>query len=312
MRRLISAFAVACGLVLPVRLDARAPAPVTIRIGVVNTDVSSEPVYADAAGFFQRAGLRAAITTYANGKQVLDALAAGTLDVGFANVVSAVDAIQKGAPLTVIAPSTIYDRAHPITILVQAPASTYRSGRDLNGKTLSVPAPNDLGEVSTRAWIDATGGDSRTVHYVTGIPSSQIADALATHRVDAAELSEPALTTEVTRGNVKPLAPTFDVVGHPFYIGVFLATKAWAGANSDAARRFSAAMRETARWANGHRSETAAILAQRLGVTTATTGSMVRASYGDALSPALIQPIVDVAAKYGVLKPMRAADLLGG
>src|SRR5579875_842965 len=141
---------VACALVVvafPLQKGTAQPATTPIRIGVVNTDVSSEPVYADAEGLFTRAGLAAAITTFPNGKQVLDGLTSGALDVGFVNIVSAVDALQKGAPITVV---------------VQAATSNFASGRDLNGKTLGVPAPNDLGEVSTRAWIDATGGDSRT------------------------------------------------------------------------------------------------------------------------------------------------------
>ena len=292
------------------RIEAQ-PAAGPIRIGVVNTDVSSEPVYADEEGFFKKAGVTARISTFANGKQVLDGLSSGTLDVGFVNIVSAVGAIQQNVPLTIVAPATIYDRAAPITVLVQAASSNFSSGRELNGKTLGVPAPNDLGEVSTRAWIDSTGGDSRSVHYVTGVPSSQIAAAFEAHRVDAAELSEPALTAERQRGTVKPLAATFDVVGAPFYIGVFVASSPWVQAHPDQARAFAIVMRDTARWANAHRAETAPILAQRLKVSPAATASMVRARYGDVLSPALIQPIVDLSAKYGILKPVRAVDLIG-
>lgn len=223
------------------RLDARPD--VTLRISVVNTDVSAEPVYAESQGYFKSAGLADDITTFSNGAQVLDGVASGSLDAGFVNIVSAIDAIQKGKLLTIVAPATIYDRSAPITVLVQAVSSNFTSGRDLDGKTLGVPAPNDLGMVSTRAWVDATGGDSRTIRYVTGLPSSQIAAALAGHRVDAAE--------------------------------------------------------------------TAPILAQRLVVSPATAAAMIRARYGETLSPALIQPIVDLSAKYGILRPMRAAALIG-
>lgn len=311
MKRILG---VASALLLAAGLGAgieAQPASVPIRIGVINTDVSSEPVYADAEGFFKKAGVTVRTTTFANGKQVLEGLDSGALDIGFVNIVSAVGAIQKGAPLTIVAPATIYDRAAPITVLVQAASSNFSSGRDLNGKTLGVPAPNDLGEVCTRAWIDSTGGDSHTVHYVTGVPSSQIATAFAEHRVDAAELSEPALTAEKQRGTVKPLAATFDVVGAPFYIGVFVAPSSWVQAHPAEARAFATVMRDTARWANAHRAETAPILAQRLKVSPAATASMVRARYGDVLSPGLIQPIVDLSAKYGILKRIRAVDLIG-
>lgn len=285
--------------------------PTPIRIGVINTDVASAPVYADAEGFFSKAGLRAAITTYANGKQVLDALASGAIDVGFANTVSAIAAIQHGAPLTMLAPGTIYENAHPITVLVQAASSNYKSGRDLNGKTLGAPAAGGGGVVFTQAWIDATGGDSKSVQYVTGIPSTQIATALAQHRIEAADLSEPTLTAETQKGTIKPLAPVLAIVGGPYYIGVYIASTTWVRAHRPAARAFSAAMRDTAHWANVHRAETAPILAQRLHVSHHITATMVRATYGDVLQPQYIQPVIDLCVRYGALQPARAADFIG-
>jgi hypothetical protein len=37
---------------------------------------------------------------------------------------------------------------------------------------------------------------------------------------------------------------------------------------------------------------------------------MVRASYPEHLTPELIQPVIDVAARYGVVSPLRAGTLL--
>ena len=289
---------------------AAAQTSTDILIGVINTDASSAPVYANERDFFTRAGLNAIIATFANGKQMLDALAAGIVDVGFANTVSGIGAIQGGTPLTIIAPGAIYDRTTPITMLVQAASSNFVTGRDLSGKTLGVPAAGGGGEVFTRAWIDANGGDSRTVHYLTGIPSTQIAAALAEHRIDAAELSEPTLTIERQKGTIKPLA-SLDVVGARYYIGVYMANKTWTASHPARARAFSAVMRDTARWANVHRDETAPILAARLHVSTDVTAAMVRATYGDILMPQFIQPVIDLSVKYGALKPARAVDLIG-
>lgn len=282
----------------------------TVRIGVINTDVSSEPVYADAEGFFGRAELAAKIATFANGGQVLRGLASGTLDIGFVNAVSAIGAMQKGAALTILAPAAIYDRAHPITELVQAANSHYASGRELDGKNVGAPAAGGGGEVFTRAWIDETGGDSRTVHYVIGIPSTKIAAALAAHHIEAGELSEPTLTVETRTGRVKRLADALNVVGSPYYIGVFVAATPWVQDHRAAAHAFVTAVRETALWANAHRAQTAVLLARRLHVSLAITSTMVRARYGVTLSPNLIQPVIDLSVKYGALKPVRAADLI--
>ena len=49
--------------------------------------------------------------------------------------------------------------------------SPIKTGRDLNGKTFAVPALMDLNQIAAMAWIDQTGGDSRTVKIVE-IPAS--------------------------------------------------------------------------------------------------------------------------------------------
>ena len=69
-------------------------------------------------------------------------------------------------------------------------------------------------------------------------------------------------------------------------------------------------MTETARWANAHRVETGKLLASRLKLTPAVTGAMSRTEYAETLTPETIQPPLDVAAKYGIIKPMKADQLI--
>jgi hypothetical protein len=64
------------------------------------------------------------------------------------------------------------------------------------------------------------------------------------------------------------------------------------------------------RWANTHHAETAAVLAERYHTPPDVLAKMVRAAYPEQLTPALIQPVIDVAARYGVVTPLRADSLL--
>jgi ABC-type nitrate/sulfonate/bicarbonate transport system substrate-binding protein len=92
-----------------------------------------------------------------------------------------------------------------------------------------------------------------------------------------------------------------------------VASKTWASANPDVARRFVAAMRETARWANTHHEDTARILAPVTHIDLATFATMQRSTYAAALSRDLLQPAVDVAVRYGALKaPFDTAELVAG
>jgi ABC-type nitrate/sulfonate/bicarbonate transport system substrate-binding protein len=64
-------------------------------------------------------------------------------------------------------------------------------------------------------------------------------------------------------------------------------------------RAFDAAIRETARWANANHARSGEILAKYTKVAVPPT--MARVGYAEQSSPALMQPFIDAAAKYGVL-----------
>lgn len=86
---------------------------------------------------------------YRKAFEPLQALQDGTLDVGFADIISAVHAIQNGVHAVMLAPAAMYDSAAPVTVMIAPKARPVHSGADMNGKKLAVPAPNDLGEIAT-------------------------------------------------------------------------------------------------------------------------------------------------------------------
>ena len=69
---------------------------------------------------------------------------------------------------------------------------------------------------------------------------------------------------------------------------------------------------EAGRWANGHRDESAAILAKYAKGDPAVFRTMRRATYTDsALDPRLIQPILDAGLQTGMLSTaVKASDLV--
>ena len=287
---------------------ARTAGTTRIRIGVVASDVSAEPYYAEAAGFYERAGLAAQIETLAGGGAIIDAVASGALDVGFANLTSAAAARQRGIPVAILAPATLYTSKAPVTVLVKARGSKLRSGADLTGKTVAVSTLRGELQVAASLWIDKNGGDSKTVHFVE-IPFASMAPALAAGRVDAAMITEPAMT--IQKAQIELLSSAYDAIAPEFLIGGWVAASAWIKSDADAARRFAAAMAETARWANVHRAQTAQVLITRTKLDPAVVRSMVRATYGERLTAEAIQPVLDAAVRYGSLRePMKAAELI--
>jgi NitT/TauT family transport system substrate-binding protein len=284
-------------------------APVPLRIATSNFDTAAEPFYADEVGIFRRHGIRAKIERGLLPDAVLRGITGGTIDVGFADGVSIISAIDRGLPLAVLAPGGMYVSSSPITVLLQAPTSNMQTGKDLEGKIVATPGRNDEARLAIKAWTDSNGGDSRLIHFVTGIPVATAWEALRDHRIDAIQVSEPVQTLQ--KGKVKVLAPTLSAIGDRFYIGFFFTSKAWLAAHPSVARSFTGAIFETARWANAHHRESGAILVKRLHLAPLVARSMRRATYAEAFREGWLTPVIDAGVKYGAFGPIQASSIVG-
>jgi NitT/TauT family transport system substrate-binding protein len=135
-----------------------------IRAGT-NRNVGGAAIYfAQELGFFKKAGLDVDIQTVTNGAAAANAVLSGALDISEGNVLSIALAHEKGLPLTFVAPLANYSSNAPTSLLMVDKSSPITSGADLNGKTLAVNGLSDITQIAAEGWIDAHGGDARSVH----------------------------------------------------------------------------------------------------------------------------------------------------
>jgi len=74
----------------------------------------------------------------------------------------------------------------------------------------------------------------------------------------------------------------------------------WARAHPDLVKRFSKAMSQAGVWANKNQAESGTMLTKYMKI--AVVPGMKRTIYAAKLDPALVQPLIDGAAKYGITK----------
>lgn len=271
----------------------------TIRVATIPIDAGSQAYYAQTMGFFRKAGLNVQLTSLNNGSAVAAAVAGGAADVGQSNAVSIAIAHEKGLPFVYIAGANRYSVKNRQAALLVSAQSPIRSAHDLVGKTVAISGIRGITEIGTRDWMDKNGADSKTVRFLE-MPFSSMAAALEQNRVDAALLSEPELEAALNTNHFRILADVYPAIGNDFLFGGWFATTDWAKAHPDVVRAFARAMGETARWANSHQRESAQILDQATGIRMGPT--VHRVTFADDLNPVELQPVIDVCAKYGLLK----------
>jgi NitT/TauT family transport system substrate-binding protein len=304
---LFFAFAVAAALLGSVALPAavRADGPVLV-VGTAGKETDAEVYYAQDMGFFKKAGLTVEIQTLANGAAVASAVASGALQIGDSNTLSLATARQKGLPFVIFAPGAIYSSASPTTALAVSVNGPIHTAKDLTGKILAGVSLGGLDQLSLEAWVDKNGGDSASAKYVE-LPPAQMTAALERGTVAAASLPDPALAAAVTAGTVRIIGNNYDSIAKTFMITGWFATSDWLAKNPDVAKRFAAAMAETADWANANHDRAAEILLKYTKIETQK--SHVR--FANRLSAAIVQPVLDAGAQYKMLdKSVTLSDLI--
>jgi NitT/TauT family transport system substrate-binding protein len=281
--------------------------PVTINLISLPSDTAGEVYYAQELGYFKDAGLDVHITDMTSSPAIISAVASGAADVGFSVVGTAALARQRGIPVRFVAAGALYIASNPTAQLIGAKDTTIRTAADLSGKTVAVTGIADLTYYGTRAWIDKNGGDAASVKFIE-LSFPEMTAAVVQHRVDAAMIAQPFLAAALPQ--TKAIAPVDDAVASRFMSTGWIASETWLNAHRDAAVKFAAVMRQTAQWANAHHKESAQILMHHTKITPEIAATMTRVEYGLSLDPKLLQPPIDVAARYSQQHFGPATDLI--
>ena len=283
---------------------AAAQTAAPLRLVLFPGETAATAYYAQELGLFARAKLDVQITEVKNGAAAAAAIAGGSIDIGFSNPLSVCQGFERGIPFTILAPAALSRTGKPASngLVIVAKTSPIHSGRDLNGKTFAVDVLGGLPHVSVRAWIDKAGGDSSTVRFIE-LAFSEMLPSLASGRIDGSEINsafDPLLGKPAD--TVRLLGNSYDAVGPRFCSSIWFSTSDWVSKNPDLTRRFIAVMKDAANWANAHPHETAQMLAPHIKQTPADIEGSTRVFYGVDMTPDLVQPVIDVSAKYGLLR----------
>jgi NitT/TauT family transport system substrate-binding protein len=286
-----------------VRASAQTAPLLKLHVATIPSDIGAEVYYAKDMGFFSKAGLDVDITPITNGAAISSAVMSGAVDIGYATGTNVALAHEKGFPFTIVAPANLHVGSAPTSgLLAVTRDSTLESGKDLTGKTVAVTGLSGIAYFAARAWIDKTGGDSKSVKYVE-LPLSEMTAAVKDGRVATATmdvLGDPLIGKP--EDTLRLLANSFNAVAPNFLPSMWVATTPWVSAHPAEAKAFIGAIHAAAVWANAHHRESAAILINYTKIPLETLQTATRVTYATSMSAESIQPNIDVAAKYGFLQ----------
>lgn len=288
---------------------ARAQTAPTLRIGILPVESAATVYYARDLGLFAKAGLDADIQPMANTPLIASAVASGSLDFGYVTIDSFASIHSRHIPLVAVAAAAdfVYPEGTRTVGVLVSPSSPIRQAKDLDGKTVALPALHSLGSTALSAWMDKNGGDWTSVKYVE-IPFPAMPPALDAGRIDAAFEVEPFFGAAAKRDRV--LTDAYSTIAKHWLLSVWVAQVDWAKEHASLVARFASVIREASAWANKNQAQSGAILAKYTKIPAETIATMARGHYAEQLTPAVMQPGIDASAKYNGFASFPAAELI--
>jgi NitT/TauT family transport system substrate-binding protein len=271
-----------------------------IRLGT-GPDQSVTPIlYAISAGIYKKYGITVEPVAVGSGSAAAAALAGGSVDIAKTSAIGTITAVAKGLPFTAIGSLGHYESARPNYALLVLSDGPIKAPDDLAGKTFASLSLVDQNSVSTQAWLDAHHVDRSTIKYLEVPPSASLA-ALEARRIDAVTTFEPFYSQMVESGKARVLGFPMDAVARRFPDTLMFAKPDWVNANRATVDKFLRATREAAAYVSTHENETLPLLVKFLNLDAAALGHQHFPPRGVGLTAADLQPVIDAAAKYGVI-----------
>jgi NitT/TauT family transport system substrate-binding protein len=278
-----------------------------VRIASAYNDAYALSYFARDGGFFKSAGIDVDIQLFPNTQAALQAMAGGALDVAIADAVQIGNAVNGGVEAGFFAPSAVYTSAMPTTFICVAKNGPVKTAKDLDGRTIGVVALHSLMTVGLEEYLKDIGVDpSRVKQVEMNFPVMEAAVTRGT--VDAVILAEPFVSAAT---ETRILGDPLGAISKSFLLSGQIAMRKWVADNRELAGKLAKLYVAAAAWANSHHDETATFLSTYSSIPAAKIRAMRRATFGTSLTPAEVQPVLDMAFKYSSLqKAVRAQNAL--
>jgi NitT/TauT family transport system substrate-binding protein len=272
----------ACGS--PAEQAPPPPAPPTpLRVGYIPIADCGQLMVALAGGNFTSRHISIAPTSMAGGAPILEALGAGSLDLGFSNLVSLILAHEAGLPFVALTGGPVEDREHREHAILVAPGSPLARIEDLAGKTIALNTRKNIDELMVVTLLQEHGVAATAVRFVE-IPFPRMLAALGKGDVAAVAAIEPFVTIGTTTGTARVLSYNYIEVQPLTPISTYVVTRDWLHRNPGIAAGFAAALSEATAATNRDPAAVRAALAKYVHLDPAYLRQVVLPAYTQGLS----------------------------
>ncbi len=229
---------------------------VKVKVAMIPTLEAAPLIIAKDKGFFARQNLDVDIQTGTSGATILPGVLSGQYDIGYANVVSDLQAIDRKLPLLLL--HAAY--SHPLTAekdpykIYVAADSKLTDPRQLATANIGTPYINNISEWSTKKALENLGVSDFSALRWTKVSGEDAYSSVKSGAIDAVWLAQPAGAAAVKAG-LKPLLAVNSGSMPGAVGGYFITSKRFAAANPETLAHFNQAISQANAYVTQHGDE---------------------------------------------------------
>lgn len=269
-----------------------------VNVGIMRIGDLSPFFLAVEKGYFKGANLDVNLASMVGGAAIMPALASGSINIGWSNVISIYQGHLQGFDFRIVANGAINKRGtNDVFGVCVPPDSPIKSAKDLEGRTVAVNTLRNIMHGATAHWIDSNGGDSSKVKWVE-VPFPQMAPALVNKQVDAYGGVEPFVTVPAGNKQARILGRQLGAISPRLLIASYFGSEAWIAKNASLVKGFVAALNRGIDAHNADPEEAKAVLAKNTKLKPEFFKTMPLPAFEKKLLESDLQPMLDVALRY--------------
>ncbi len=194
-------------------------------------------------GIFDAHNIDATLTKIPVVTNIPAAVVSGSIQIGMTTVPAALQAIDGGLNLQIIAGAARHTKEHPFISLLARSDLKYEKPSDVSGKTVGVPGINSVIDVMFRKWLLNNKIALNSVKIVEG-PLPQLPDMLKSGSVDYIAIVDPFRSRIAATKTGSIAAEYFAEVNGDVLVSAWLADGDWVKKNPDAVKNFRTSINE--------------------------------------------------------------------
>lgn len=283
----------------------------SITIATVGSDSGSQAFYAENQGFFEAEGLDVTVQIVANVAELAASVESGDAEFALTSPTSVASASAASIDFEIVTGGAVYVEDVPGVWIMVPTDSEIDSVEELEGMSIAVNALNTMPHLSTLATLEDAGVDVDAIDFVT-LDFAQVGQAFESGQIDAATVTAPFNYQIESDGIGSSLTSPYDAVNErqAFYNTVWFGQGSFIESNPEVIERFRAALDATNTWANdvANVDERKQILQEYTELSDDTLEQMELLQFGSEVTIEMIQPVIDVMARFEVLPTEVEAD----